>query len=130
MIIDRFLISENLIETAAADSVINAKLQPTTATIGATIVGSLVKINVFEVLVKSILERETSVNVIWSGCPQIFFSDNFKMLVLIVAFFSSEIEKFQLVLISFCVFSPSTFFTFPGLINLSKISLLAFQDVT
>ena len=130
MIIDRFLISENLIETAAADSVINAKLQPTTATIGATIVGSLVKINVFEVLVKSILERETSVNVIWSGCPQIFFSDNFKMLVLIVAFFSSEIEKFQLALISFCVFSPSTFFTFPGLINLSKISLLAFQDVT
>ena len=83
MIIDRFLISENLIETAAADFVINAKSQPTTAFVGTTIVGSLVKINVFEVLVKSILERKTSVNVIWSGCPQIFYlSDNFKMLII------------------------------------------------
>ena len=83
MIIDTFWISENLIGTAAADFVINAKSQPTTAIIGITIVGSLVKINVFEELVKSILERKTSVNVIWFKCPQVFYlSDNFKMLII------------------------------------------------
>ena len=111
------MISENLIETAAAGFVINAKSQPTTATIGTTIVGSLVKINVFEVLVKSILERETSVNVIWSGCPQIFyFSDNFKMLIIIVEILSSEIGKFHLLLISFCVFCAIHLFYFSWVI--------------
>ena len=50
--------------------------------------------------------------------------------VLPVHFFPSEIEKFHLLLISFCVFQHPPFFAFPWLKNFSELSLLGFQDVT